>query len=145
MDPFDMPGPGPGMFTAVPVIMGLIFAAVVVLVILNLVRAGSTFATNAALPKETVAAKVVAKRTQAQGGVGDSPVHTSYFATFQTTDGGRVEVRVPAAEYGQLAEGDEGQLTHQGTRYHGFERRRVIPLDGTWEAPGGPSLPPPEA
>ena len=44
---------------------------------------------------------------------------------------------------GQLAEGDEGQLTRQGTWFRSFERRRVIPVDETWEAPQGPHLPPP--
>ena len=74
---------------------------------------------------------------------GDSAVQTAYFATFEVGSGERIEVKIPPREYGQFAEGDQGQLTHQGTWYRGFERRRVIPTDGSWEAPGGPSLRPP--
>lgn len=141
-DPFA--GPGDAMFTAVPTLMGLIFTVFVVVVVVKLIKAGTAFATNSSLPQQTVTARVVGRRTRTEGG-GDTPVRTLHFATFETSTGERVEVKVPQQDYGQLAEGDEGQLTHQGTWYRRFERRRVIPLDGTWEAPGGPSLAPPPA
>lgn len=141
LDPFTAPTGG-GLFTAVPVLMGLILVTFVVIVVLKLVRAGQTYAANSALPEETVAARLVGKRTQTEGG-GDSAVRTVYFATFETAGGERVEMKVPGGDYGQLAEGDEGQLTRQGTWFRSFERRRVIPVDETWEAPQGPHLPPP--
>ena len=34
-----------------------------------------------------------------------------------------MELAVTGEEYGLLAEGDEGSLSFQGTRYKGFERR----------------------
>ena len=34
----------------------------------------------------------------------------------------RMELRLSGTEYGQLAEGDTGRLSFQGTRYLGFER-----------------------
>lgn len=142
-DPWAGPGGGDAMLTGVPVFMSLVLAVFVVIVLLNVVRAGQTFASNSAQPRQTVAARVVGKRAQTEGGAGESAVRTLYFATFEMTSGERVEVSVPRGDYGQLVEGDEGQLTHQGTWYRRFERRRVIPVDGTWEAPGGPSLPPP--
>ncbi|WP_202976939.1 DUF2500 domain-containing protein [Ornithinimicrobium flavum] len=140
-DPFA--GPGDGLFSAVPVLMGIFFIIFVIVVVVKLVQAGQTYANNSALPERTVAARVVGKRTHTEGGAGDSAVQTAYFATFEVTGGDRIEVKIPQREYGQLAEGDQGQLTHQGTWYRGFERRRVIPTDGSWEAPGGPSLQPP--
>lgn len=48
---------------------------------------------------------------------------TTYYVTFQVASGDRMELRVDGREYGQLAEGDFGELTFQGTRYLGFERR----------------------
>ena len=48
---------------------------------------------------------------------------TTYYVTFQVASGDRMELRVGGREYGQLAEGDFGELTFQGTRYLGFERR----------------------
>ena len=48
---------------------------------------------------------------------------TSYYATFQFDSGDRLELPVSGPEYGLLAEGDTGDLTFQGTRYLGFDRR----------------------
>lgn len=137
-----MPGPdadpGGGMFTVVPVLIGVVFLVVVVLAVARLVTAGRTHAANAASPEQTVVARVVAKRTRTEGGGNDTAVRTTSFVTFERPDGERVELTVPAREYGQLVEGDEGRLTHQGTWYRGFERNRMPRLDGTWEAPAGP-------
>ena len=46
----------------------------------------------------------------------------SYHITFETQDGERLELRVKRYEYNELTIGDSGILTHQGTRYLGFER-----------------------
>ena len=48
---------------------------------------------------------------------------TTYYATFQFDSGDRLELCVSGREYGLLAEGDVGELTFQGTRYLGFDRR----------------------
>ena len=83
--------------------------------------------------KLTVDARVVTKRmkvTSMSGGhagnvssmnMGTS-ARTRYFATFEMEKGSRLELQVSDYEYGMLAEGDEGKLTFQGTRYLGFER-----------------------
>ena len=82
-------------------------------------------------PRLTVSATVVSKR-------GDVTVHhhdhdgmhhhttssTTYYATFQVQSGDRMELPVPATEYGLLIEGDEGDLTFQGTRFLSFDRRQ---------------------
>ena len=41
---------------------------------------------------------------------------------FEVESGDRMEFSVYGEEYGMLAEGDEGKLTFQGSRYLGFER-----------------------
>lgn len=46
----------------------------------------------------------------------------SYHITFETQDGEQIELRVKRYEYQELEIGDRGMLTHQGTRYKGFER-----------------------
>lgn len=47
---------------------------------------------------------------------------TTYYVTFQVESGDRMELAVTGSEYGMLAEGDEGKLTFQGTRYLAFDR-----------------------
>ena len=49
--------------------------------------------------------------------------HThSYHITFEKEDGERLELKVKRNEYNELSIGDSGVLTHQGTRFKGFER-----------------------
>jgi len=46
----------------------------------------------------------------------------SYHVTFETQEGERMELRVKRHVYNELTVGDTGALTHQGTRFLGFER-----------------------
>lgn len=49
--------------------------------------------------------------------------HTySYHITFEKENGERLELSVKRYEYNELSVGDRGVLTHQGTRFKGFER-----------------------
>ncbi|MFJ7737100.1 DUF2500 domain-containing protein [Lysinibacillus sp. NPDC097287] len=79
---------------------------------------------NNASPVLTVPAKVVTKRTRTSGGAGDSSASTTYYITFEVQSGDRMELRVSGREYGQLAEGDFGLLTFQGTWFQTFERQK---------------------
>lgn len=45
----------------------------------------------------------------------------SYHVTFEKEGGQRLELKVKRYEYNEMAVGDRGILTHQGTRYQGFE------------------------
>lgn len=77
-------------------------------------------------PRLTVAAKVVAKRTDVT--MHHNPdMHTHYhstwfYVTFEVESGDRMELSVGGHEYGLLVEGDCGRLSFQGTRFLGFER-----------------------
>jgi len=86
-------------------------------------------------PQETANARVIAKRMKVSGHGGTmmsnrvstmntlhSSTYTDYFVTFELEDGRRLELGVKDPEYGMLAEGDQGRLSWQGTRYLGFER-----------------------
>ena len=81
-------------------------------------------------PRLTVPATVVAKRAHVSrrrhNGAGDHHHYhtsTSYYVTFQVESGDRMELHMTGEEYGLLVEGDCGNLSFQGTRYLGFERR----------------------
>ena len=82
-------------------------------------------------PRLTVPAVIVAKRTNVtrhrHSGAGGHHHHhtsTSYYVTFQFGGGDRMELLVSGSEYGMLIEGDQGDLSFQGTRYLGFERKQ---------------------
>ena len=113
------------LFTLVPIFIGLVFVLVIGAIIFAIVKGIGTWAWNNQQPVVTMAARVVAKRTETRGMGDDSPVRTSYYATFELPGGERREVGISGSEYGQLAEGDAGNLTMQGTRYQGFARSQV--------------------
>ncbi|GHU88288.1 membrane protein [Clostridia bacterium] len=103
----------------------VMFAVVLVFIIVIAARGVKEWAGNNRKPKIPATANIVAKRTkitQNQEQDGLTTTNTAYYATFQFASGDRQEFRVPAREYGCLAEGDAGVLTFQGTRFIGFER-----------------------
>lgn len=51
---------------------------------------------------------------------------TTYYVTFEAEKNNRMEFRVSGKEFGMLAEGDQGKLTYQGSRYHFFERIGIV-------------------
>jgi hypothetical protein len=111
-----------------PVIFFIMFLLVVGLIIFAVVRGVQQWSRNNAQPRIPAPARVVAKRMAVghhhnAGNMHHHVAHTRYYATFEFATGDRVELPVPAPEYGMLAEGDEGILTSQGTRFISFERR----------------------
>ncbi len=75
-------------------------------------------------------AAVVAKRGDVShqhhhhnGGAMHTTTSITYYVTFQVRSGDRIELCVSGYEYGMLVEGDFVDLTFQGTRYLGFERK----------------------
>jgi len=115
-----------GGFGLVGVAMAVFFFAVLLAVVtvfvLAAVRGGAQWKRNSDSPLLTGPATVVAKREHVWGGSGDTGASTTYYATFQLPTGERVELPVPGQQFGQLVEGDQGVLTHQGTRFKGFAR-----------------------
>lgn len=103
----------------------LIFFTAFAFIIFAFVRSAKEAGHNARSPRLTVTARVVAKRTQVGGHAGSTGARgyaTRYFATFEVESGDRMELSVPANEYGYLIEGDEGNLTFQGTLFLSFTR-----------------------
>ena len=74
-------------------------------------------------PVLTVSATIVDKRRKTHHHHSNGHHHShSYHITFETQDGELLELRVKRYEYNELEVCDRGMLTHQGTRYKGFER-----------------------
>lgn len=123
-----------GVFTAMSIMSVLIFTIVITLFIVAIVKGITTWNKNNHSPRLTVDASVVSRRTDittyhhANGGdtSGAHGYHTSsstsYYITFQVESGDRMEFLMDDNEYALLAEGDQGRLSFQGTRYLGFER-----------------------
>ena len=111
-----------GMFT-------LVFVLVIGLFIYAVVQAIARKQKNDASPRLTVLARVVSRRqevTHHARNMNDGVYHTSsttrYFVTFQVESGDRLELQLDGSEFGMLAEGDEGRLSFQGTRFLDFQR-----------------------
>src|SRR6478735_4493197 len=87
-----------------------------------------TWSKNEQSPRLSVKAKVTGKRTNVHRHGGHAHEHhhshtsTTYYVTFQFESTDRSEFTVSGREYGMLAEGDEGMLTFQGTRFLDFQR-----------------------
>lgn len=111
-----------GMVTVVFVLMlGVMIYAVV--------QAIARKQKNDASPRLTVLARVVSRRqevTHHARNMNDGVYHTSsttrYFVTFQVESGDRLELQLDGSDFGMLAEGDEGRLSFQGTRFLDFQR-----------------------
>ena len=108
----------------------LVFILVVGMFVVTAVRGIRQWSKNNNSPRLTVPATIVAKRTNVTrhhhndaGGHYHHHTSTTYYVTFQVDSGDRMELHVAGTEYGMLIEGDRGELTFQGTRYLGFERK----------------------
>lgn len=131
-DPFPSSpfgGMGDVMFTFVPFLIGIVFVIVIGGLILN----GARYVKNASSPRESVYARVVAKRMdvrthtnmhhQANGTM--HPMHSSrtyYYITLEFDNGERKEYLDVKGLYGLLVEGDAGYAAVQGDWIVAFER-----------------------
>lgn len=106
----------------------LVFFLVLGVFVVTAVRGLLQWNKNNHSPRLTVEATVVTKRYGTSthhhntNGMDHTTHSTYYYATFQVESGDRMELSVSGSEYGMLAEGDQGKLTFQGTRYLGFQR-----------------------
>ena len=122
MSPF---GFGFSMFSIMDVIFPIIFFAVFVFIIFVAIKGLKGWSHNNAQPRIPAEALIVAKRGHRSTNHRNGHHHTSesYYVTFQFRSGDRTEIQISPREYGMLAEGDEGVVTLQGTRFIRFDRR----------------------
>lgn len=115
----------------------IVFVIIVGAFAVTAVKSISTWNRNNHSPRLSVSATVVSKRiavthhhyTNAADASAVSAA-TGYYVTFQVESGDRMEFSVNGLEYGMLAEGDQGELSFQGTRYLSFERGKGV---HTWQ------------
>ncbi|AXI08165.1 DUF2500 domain-containing protein [Oceanobacillus zhaokaii] len=132
-DPFFMDNL---MFQIVPIFIGIIFVIVIGGILFSAFKGTGQWYKNEQSPKLSVPAKVKSKRADISRGTNmhhhdndhyhSSSTHTSYFVTFEFESSDRSEFLVSGKEYGLLSEDDIGMLNFQGTRYLGFERKKVM-------------------
>lgn len=120
-------GSGFGMgFGMMQAMTGIIFALVIGILVVRVVRGIGQWNKNNHSPRITVPVTIVSKRTHVarhhHGKHHHSHTTTSYYVTFQLESGDRMEFHVPDMEYGFMVEGDHGSLSFQGTRFLSFER-----------------------
>ena len=106
-----------------PILFVGIFVIVIGTFVVAAVKGVGTWARNNAQPVIDADATVVSRREDIRRGANHHR-YTTYYVTFEMEDRNRQEFAVSGREYGQISEGDYGQLTFQGTRFLGF--RRVI-------------------
>jgi hypothetical protein len=99
---------------AAVIIGGIVFAVA---------KGVGTWSKNNASPILTRPAWIVTKRTNVWGGSGDTSASTNYYVTFQFEDNSREEFEIKDSQFGLMAEGDQGELESQGTRFLDFRRR----------------------
>ena len=106
-------------------IFGIVFIIIWFLLFFYIIAKNvAQFIENENSPVVTVSAVIVDMRRKTHHHHSNGHHHHShsYHVTFETRDGERLDLRVKRYEYNELAVGDKGMLTHQGTRYKGFVR-----------------------
>ena len=105
-----------------PIVFIIVSAIVIGLFILILGGSAMRGLKNNASPRLTTPAYIVGRREDCHRHGGTMAFWTRYYVTFEVSSGDRMELEVNGSQYGQLAEGDRGELTFQGTRFISFER-----------------------
>ena len=108
------------------ILFAVIFVLVIGMFLVIFVKGIGEWNRNNHSPRLRVSARVVSRRMDVSHHHDtDDMSHssTSYYVTFQVESGDRMEFAVSGYEYGMLAEGDQGMLSFQGSRYLGFERQ----------------------
>ena len=114
------------------IIVPLIFFTCIGFILYKLVEGISEWHTNNQSPRENSSVKVVTKRQEVShhinmnnmnNNMNQSTTSSRYFVTFEFSNGQRREFSVKNKVYGQIADGDKGQLTYQGTRFIDFYRQ----------------------
>lgn len=108
------------MWGGFEILFMIVFVLIFGMILVQFIRGIGEWNQNNHSPRLTVQASVVAKRSRISG---QHRASTAYYVTFQVESGDRMELHLSPQEYGMLAEGDQGKLSFQGTRFLSFERQ----------------------
>lgn len=120
------------MFDMLGTVLPVFFVVVLGIVVLSAGREAIQWGRNHKQPVLTVKSRMITRRSHMQQVRQDEQglqTKTLYYLTFEVESGDRIEFKVTGEEYGQCAEGDEGRLTFQGTRYIGFQRLNRVYME----------------
>ena len=123
----DIFGMGFHTFDMFSIVFSLFFLLVLGIFVFVFIQMFSQWNKNNHSPRLTVDATIVAKRNHISRHHHGTDMHmhhttSTYYVTFQVDSGDRLELLVPAIQFGLLIEGDHGKLSFQGTRFLSFER-----------------------
>lgn len=113
------------MFDFMQILFPVMFLTVFGMFVVILIKNISQWNKNNHSPRVTADTTVVGRRdhrTRHRGTNDHMHTSTTYYITFQFDSGDRLELQIPAGEFGYIVEGDKGKLTFQGTRFLSFER-----------------------
>ncbi|MDO6848027.1 DUF2500 domain-containing protein [Priestia megaterium] len=120
--------PDDALFNGMPTFVMLFFVIIIGIFLFSIFKGIGTWSKNEQSPRLSVKAKITGKRTNVYRHNSHAHEHhhshtsTTYYVTFQFESTDRSEFTVSGREYGMLAEGDEGMLMFQGTRFLDFQR-----------------------
>ncbi len=113
-------------FEGVPLPMTVMFFVVAAIILtafiflmITFIRGNRKYRQCKALPPQSERARVVSKRTDVSG---HNHTSTAYYITFELDSGERIELYVSGRDFGMIAEGDDGILTHQDVLFNSFTR-----------------------
>ena len=113
------------MSSIFPIMFFLVFGLIIFTIIKNI----QVNMHNNKQPIIPVEAKIVTKRYNVShhhhhnsDTMHHTSSNTSYYVTFEMSNGERMELQVPTSEFGMMVEGDQGTLQFQGTRFISFTR-----------------------
>lgn len=113
------------MFDIMPVFFFVFFIMFFGVIIYNIYNEIST-RKKPVIPVEAIVKGKRSRTNQHNHSNGEFGSHvttsTSYYATFEFTNGERVELTIKGNDYGMLSEGDRGILEFQGNRFVSFKR-----------------------
>ncbi|MFP7732165.1 DUF2500 domain-containing protein [Priestia aryabhattai] len=121
--------PDDALFNGIPTFVMLFSVIIIGIFLFSIFKGISTWSKNEQSPRLSVKAKITGKRTNVHRHNSHAHKHhhshtsTTYYVTFEFESTDRSEFIVSGREYGMLAEGDEGILAFQGTRFLDFQRR----------------------
>ncbi len=107
------------------IVVMLIFAIIFIIILVTIIGEIRQWISDNNSPRLQVNARVISKRTKitsrSSNNINTNTI-TIYYVTFELESGDRAEFKVKGHEFGMLVEGDQGELTCQGSRYLGFKR-----------------------
>lgn len=109
------------LFTIVPLFIVGVAVSILIVKARQVYTGARQRRINESEPVLTFPVTVIGKRDSVSGGR-DTAARTSYYVTFERLDLQRLELQVEGHQFGMLAIGDTGRLTHQGSWFHGFAR-----------------------